>query len=862
MERYEYSEEQRLLLEHLPVPFAVYQLIDKKVAALILSDGFCDLAGYRDRKQAYYEMDHNMFGFTHPEDKARIGEDTLHFVMGDGRYDVVYRMKTAESADYHIVHAVGKHMNMPSGVRLAYVWYTDEGIYEPQEETGVVHSFACSINHELHEQGLAKAGYYDHLTGLPSMTYFFELSDVVTAVIRREGDVPVLLFLDLCGMKYYNTKFGFAEGDKLLREFAILLIRLFSNENCCHVGADHFAVYTGKEGLEDKLQRLFAESRKLNDRNSIPVHVGIYVEQAEAVSVSEAFDRAKIACDVLRNHYGSDFNYYQPRLRDDTEQRQYILSHLDQALEEKWIKIYNQPIVRAVTGRVSDEEALARWVDPVKGVLAPFDFIPYLEEAGLIYKLDLYVLEQVIEKIRVLEAAGLYIVPQSINLSRSDFDACDMVEEIRTRVDDAGIGHDKITIEITESVIGKDMEFMKEQVRRFRALGFCVWMDDFGSGYSSLDVLQSIRFDLIKFDMSFMKKLDEGENGKIVLTEMVKLATALGLDTVCEGVETEQQVRFLQEIGCSKLQGYYYTKPIPLEALLERYEKGIQIGFENPEESGYYEALGRINLYDLTVVASEDEMAFQNIFSTIPMGIAEVKEGLVKFVRTNQSYRTFVKRFFGGDLSEHSTVALNDSTGFGTAFLNAVKQCRDNGNRIFFEERASDGSIIHSFARRISVNPVAGKFAVAIAVLSVSEAERGTNYSSIARALASDYYRIYFVNTDTDHFIEYSSPIGEEEIAVERHGDDFFASARHDAMLRVHEDERDQFIRIFTKEELLRELDANGFLAATYREIGEKEPVSVNMKITRIHGDEKHIIIGVSIAEEPSALSDSDSDSV
>ena len=132
-------------------------------------------------------------------------------------------------------------------------------------------------------------------------------------------------------------------------------------------------------------------------------------------------------------------------------------------------------------------------------------------------------------------------------------------------MDAAGLRHDLISVEITESVIGSNFEFMNAQVNRFRESGFAVWMDDFGSGYSSLDVLQSINFDLIKFDMSFTRKLDEGENGKIILTELMRLASRLRLETICEGVEKEEHARFLKEIGCSKLQGYYFSKPVPYE---------------------------------------------------------------------------------------------------------------------------------------------------------------------------------------------------------------------------------------------------------------------------------------------------------
>ena len=177
--------------------------------------------------------------------------------------------------------------------------------------------------------------------------------------------------------------------------------------------------------------------------------------------------------------------------------------------------------------------------------------------------MDLYILDRVLEKIRQRQEAGLKVVPQSINLSRSDFETCDIVEEIRKRVDAAGVSRSLITVEITESLIGSDFEFMRDQINRFRSHGFAVWMDDFGSGYSSLDVLQSIEFDLIKFDMSFLRKLDEGDKCGIILTELMRLAGRLNLETVCEGVEKEEQVRFLREINCSKLQGYYFGKPAP-----------------------------------------------------------------------------------------------------------------------------------------------------------------------------------------------------------------------------------------------------------------------------------------------------------
>ncbi len=623
MDRYQFTEREQAVLEALPQPFVIYQLIDKRVTTLVLSDGFCELFGYEDRAEAYDYMNRDMFKAVHPDDTARAAEEILRFLASGGMFDCVYRTKTKKDTGYRVIHAIGRKVTTETGIRLAHIWYADEGLYTDERDPRKA-ELNQTLSNALHEQSLLQVNYYDYLTGLPSMTYFFELAEAGKETMRRAGEQMALLFFDLNGMKYFNTKQGFSEGDKLLRAFAGLLVRTFSKENCCHVSADHFAVFTKEEGVEETLRRLFLECREINGGNTLPVRVGIYRNRLEDVHISEACDRAKSACDALRNTYASCFHYYDTRLRDDAERRQYILSTLDRAIEERWIQVYYQPIVRSVNGRVCDEEALARWIDPVKGFLSPAEFIPYLEDAGLIYKLDLCVLDQVLEKIGIMKDAGLHIVPHSINLSRSDFDACDMVEEIRRRVDAAGVGRDKITIEITESVIGRDFDFMKEQVTRFQKLGFPVWMDDFGSGYSSLDVLQSIRFDLLKFDMSFMQKLDEGVSGKIILTELMRMATALGVDTVCEGVETEAQVRFLQEIGCSKLQGYYFAKPMTLSEILKRYETGTAIGFENPAESEYYETVGRVNLYDLDVIAKDDEGMSRNLFNMLPMGIMEV----------------------------------------------------------------------------------------------------------------------------------------------------------------------------------------------------------------------------------------------
>ena len=845
MEKYEFSKEKRELLESMKAPFAIYQFINKKVVTLILSDGFCKEFGYDDRTQAYFDMDHDMYKAAHPDDVARIAEAAIRFATEGGKYEVVYRTMPKDESGYYVVHAIGEHVMTETGVQLAHVWYTNEGRYV-EDSSSKTCTIANALSKLLHEQSIIRSSRYDFLTGLPGMTYFFELAEAEKNTILEENGRPVVLFMDFSGMKFYNSKHGFEQGNQVLKFFGRKLIEIFNNENCCRIGADHFTVMTEETGLESKLRRLFYEFGEFNGGQTPPVHVGIYQYRLEDVAISAACDRAKISCNSLRGIYSSCFSYYSAELREETLLRQYIIENIDKAIREKWIQVFYQPIIRSVNEKICDEEALARWIDPVRGFMSPASFIPVLEDSGLIYKLDLYVLEQVLRDMKELEKKNLHLVPHSINLSRVDFDACDIVEEIRRRVDEAGINRDRITIEITESVIGSNFDFMKEQIRRFQDLGFPVWMDDFGSGYSSLDVLQSIRFDLIKFDMSFMKRLDEGENGKIILTELMKMVTAMGIEATCEGVETKEQVTFLREIGCSKLQGFYFEKPNPFSKMINWYLDHHENSIENPKETQYYSEIGRINLYDLDVIAQGEKASIRNAFDTLPMGVIEIKGDSSRFVRSNQSYRDFIYRFFGANMSEFGTGFEKYDSGFMT---NVVKMCCEQGQRSFFDETMPDGSIVHSFARRISINHVTGVTAVVIAVLSITDPEDGVNYADIARTLASNYYNIYIVDLDTDQYIEYSSKVGSEQLAMERHGIDFFESAQQEINVRIYEQDRDFFKNWFSKENIIHELDKNGAFITTYRLVDTGTPQFVTMKISRMQSDKNRIILGISVID-------------
>ena len=853
MEATQVDRDALFALESSCIPLAVYQFVDERVKTVLVSDGFCEQFGFAYREHAIYVMDNDMYKDAHPDDVARIADAAYQFATEGGEYEVIYRTRTLKSSsdgeddDYTIVHAIGKHVYASDGERYAVVWYTDEGSY-----TGTRHGADYELNQmlrrALYTEGMMHKPYFDALTGLPNTSHFFELAEAKRKSLIARGKVAAMLFIDLSGMKLFNQQYGLAEGDRLLRAVSRILIEWFGSECCSRLSQDHFAAVIEKDGLDDAVEGIIEECRTANGGKTLPVRIGIYVDEMGDVDANVACDRAKVACDSKHGAFYSTFCYYDRRMLDEEENRQYVIDNLDKALSEGWVQVYYQPIVRTANGSVCDEEALARWIDPVKGFLSPVSFIPVLEDSKLVYKLDLYVVEQILKKIKRLTDAGIYTVPTSVNLSRSDFEACDMVEEITRRVDEAGVPRRMLTIEITESALGRDFDFMKLQVDRFHELGYEVWMDDFGSEYSSLDFLQSIQFDLIKFDMKFMEQFETNNKSKIILTELAKMAINLNIDMVAEGVETYEQVRFLHKIGCGRLQGFYFSKPNSLEDVLKRYEDGTAIGFENPAESEYYNALGKVNLYDLTTVASDERESFQRYFNTLPMAVMELQGNHFRIARYNESYRDFIERAMGMDFVEDVTGNLDEGP-VSDSFLRALRECGKDGKRRIVDNRLPDGTTVNSLMRRVATNPVTGAAAVAVAVLDIGDkaSEKEAKLARYIRALTGDYFCIYAVDLETDRYVEYSTANGYEVLGIAQEGTDFFKESHENAPRALCHDDVNIILERFTKDKVLVTIRRHGLYTLRYRLMVSDTPTPVILRAVLVEEpDGLRLIIGIS----------------
>ena len=864
-ERFYFDQRTQEILEGLTVPFAIYQYLDKRVVTVAISQGFCDEFGFKKLEDAYYAMDTDMYHGTHPDDKTRVAEAAYRFAAFDAPYDIVYRTRTLKDADYVIIHSYGRSIYPQPGVRLCLAWYAHEGRCAQGQDMyeSVLNQ---TLDRFLTEESRYRGRYYDHLTGLPNMTYFYELAEAGRKRMREQETGSAILFFDLTGLKAFNRRYGYSEGDRLIRAVAAILAKHFSSESCARFAQDYFTAFAPEEGLRERLDAVIKECAEANDGKNLPIRIGVYPDRIEAVEIGTACDRARVAADAQKKIKESYYSFFDMDMMAEEQNRQEIIDNLDKAIEEGWIQVYYQPIIRSTNGKICNFEALARWRDPVRGMLMPSLFIPVLEEAMLIPRLDLCIVRQVLQGMQEGLKVGNRILPVSINFSRADFDACDLVQEICALVDAAQIDRKMIIIEITESMVGSDFAYMKEQIERFRSQGFQVWMDDFGSGYSSLDVLQSVKFDLIKFDMGFMRRLDEGESGKIILREMMKMAISLGVDTICEGVETEEQVRFLQEIGCSKLQGYYFMKPAPPDQILEKYKINNQDGFEDPQQAGYYDIMGRVNLYDLSFLANIDDGVARNTFDTVPMGIMEFNSDgdKVKYVRSNQSFRDFMKRAFRLDLSDPDQEYPIQNEGHGSDIMKAMEQCRTNENRAFIDEELEDGSVLHSFMRRIVQNQVNGKESFALAVLSVTQPDENKKYAEMARklqqetvslgriaALSPDYIVLYMVDPETGHYTQYNASKAYEDVGLAQVGEDFFADVQTESSKAIAPEDLERHLRVLTKENMLAEIRKDGSLIHNYRMLmdGKRVPVSLRATLIRENEGEK-IILGITNDEE------------
>ena len=404
------------------------------------------------------------------------------------------------------------------------------------------------------------------------------------------------VFFNITNFHLYNATHGFRQGDLCLQHIEGILQDVFPERPVIHLGADNFAVLEEEANVQARIDKACQRVQAYIGNPNIALKAGIrFLSGPRSLKdLNVAFDsEAKIACDTIKKDASRHWAIYTQELGLRHKMQNYVREYLDQALEKGFIRLYLQPVIRTLTGKLVSAEALARWESPQYGMISPAIFIPVLEEAHLIHKLDAYILNAVAKMTRQGLDQGLPALPVSVNLSRLDFilqDPFATTESIRKKYD---LPLGLLQVEVTENALVDKMEPVLDGIRRFQQGGYPVLLDDFGSGYSSLNVLKDYDFDTIKFDMKFLHPFTE--KSRKILKSLVSMAKDLHIHTLAEGAETKEQCDFLREIGCEKIQGYYYGKPIPCEDFHQyALDQGLQV--ETRAEAQLFDQAGLIDL--------------------------------------------------------------------------------------------------------------------------------------------------------------------------------------------------------------------------------------------------------------------------
>ncbi len=528
--------------------------------------------------------------------------------------------------------------------------------------------------------------------------------------------------------------------------------------------------------------------------------------------------------------------------------KEYLLDNFERALKEEWIEVYIQPVVRSSNGRVCKEEALARWDDPVFGVLNPNDFVPVLEDAGLIEKFDLYILEKVIQKMKRQVELGMYIVPTSINFSQLDFQTDSAVKKIDGIISKSGIKKDNFSFEISDNPRVIEKNNILSQLELLQKKGYGIEFDDFGSGDSSLLLADQIHFNTVKINISLTRQILFNTNAQIYITQLVNMARALGIETVVKGVENKEQVDFLRNRGCARLQGFYFSKPLSVKILEKFVENNEQfLVLENPKEADYYNAVDNVNLHEQSYV-SDGVNGTEAESSIIPMAILEIDENELNVMRLNEECQDFLDKYFPDCKGIYSVDLASHTNTHGAYTLSAIRRCIKTDSDIVIEDKTPVGVMVNVMLKKIATNPETKRTAILFAIISVGDKNikvDSLSYNYISRALSEDYVAMYFVNIETNRYVVYNSDGASRDVTAERNGEDFFYDASNNVNHKIYEDDLQMFNELVTKENILRNIEENGSFSITFRANYKDGFRYISFKAVQDRSDKKHIIIGI-----------------
>lgn len=416
---------------------------------------------------------------------------------------------------------------------------------------------------------------YDKLTGLYDGVTFCRM--VKNAVAEDNEKKYALILFDIEKFKIVNELYGFDFADEVLEFIAFNMRNIFKETGAviCHFMSDFFGIFTEYDSEEDLIEMVKQISSKTSLYKNIPVSLsfGIHKIRDRSLSPRLICDYANMAKKTVKGNRIVNYAFYTEKIKNRILEDKYIENEMEYALKNGQFSMYLQPKYNISTSEIIGAEALVRWVHPKKGLIMPDKFIPLFEKNGFIVNLDKYIWEQACIEIRKWIDSGQTPVPISVNVSRVNVGNPKLIEILDSLIEKYKIDKKYLELEITETVYYDDQNHLIETLNQLKKADYTLLMDDFGSGFSSLNMLKNTPFDILKIDRNFLNETMVTDKGKKIILHTISLSNDIGINTVAEGVETKEQAEYLLECGCNVAQGYYYSKPVELNVFDEMFHK-------------------------------------------------------------------------------------------------------------------------------------------------------------------------------------------------------------------------------------------------------------------------------------------------
>lgn len=632
----------------------IYQIIGGQYKVVLISDSYCRMVDSNRQSMLEY-LNHRSFNRVHPADVSRLAAFSAKMATNAQPDHLYYRLSI--DGRYHDLMAYSERRQMPDGTYLIFVNYLD-------------------LTDQKHrDEAASKAGQtsYDQVSDLPDVHYFDQYADSFLANALAANDYVDFLYIDVKSLRSYNEHFGVLKGNLLLKSIGRVLRQHFPNAFTVRYVDDTFVTIAQPFPLTELLA-IQQEIAKLAADRTTTVRFGIY-QCKEVEKPGSCTDKACLALRYGDRLHSRTYHVYDCETRKYFASRDYIQGHFEEALAKGWLGVRYQPIFNTFSGKVCAFEAVSRWTGEDGLVKKATEFVPTLERAGLIYQLDLHVVDHVCSLLKKRRANNLASEPISINLSYTDFRVPGFLDQVTGIIKSYQIPYSQIRFDlIAPESTDNQIEFRKA-VADLRQLGFLVCLDKYGGkeSYISIDSLMEYEFSAIKVDLrSFASTHDRA---KVILASTVAMSKYLKLRPIVEGIEDQETYNFVHSLGVMYAQGHYLAEEIPEKDLVDR---NLDLPAEGVEEHELYKDISNVNVLNPSLTFSKREAI--NFESPDPISIFTVQNGELTFNYLNSHTRDWIKEISFKDAKDLVRFFNGSHDANANRMWDAVRKCQQVGD--------------------------------------------------------------------------------------------------------------------------------------------------------------------------------------